>query len=203
MRMRHEYTFMAKLAEQAHRYEDMVEWMDELVLSSSAHELTPEERNLFAAAYKHLIGPLRHALLTIEHKDPVHVALVNEYKVQSRVGTLSSLQQNSEPIRFTSDTVRFDPRVESLLLEDEGGLPPVLGGVQGRFRERNCCRGRHARLQSCGENCACRSFADKSCKIGAGTKLLRFFSTRLSMILKRLVAWRERRWKMPLRSVMS
>ncbi|PSR93547.1 14-3-3-like protein GF14 lambda [Actinidia chinensis var. chinensis] len=42
MRMRYEYTFMAKLAEQAHRYEDMVEWMDEL--------------------------------------DPVHVALVNEYK---------------------------------------------------------------------------------------------------------------------------
>ncbi|GFZ00778.1 G-box regulating factor 6 [Actinidia rufa] len=84
MMMRYECMFMAKLAEQAHRYKDMAELMDELVLSSAAafNELTQEERNLLAAAYKHLIDPLRQALLTIEHKDPVHIVTINKYKTK-------------------------------------------------------------------------------------------------------------------------
>ncbi|PSS28670.1 14-3-3 protein [Actinidia chinensis var. chinensis] len=111
---RYEYLFLAKLSEQARRYEDMVEWMDELVIRYAANELTPEERNLLVTAHKHVIDPLRHALLTIEQKDDVHVVLVHDYKskVEFELSTacariLKLLDENLIPSASTSESRVF------------------------------------------------------------------------------------------------
>lgn len=81
--------FLAKLAEQAERYEEMVQFMQKLVLGSTpASELNVEERNLMSVAYKNVIGSLRAAwriVSSIEQKEESrkneeHVALVKEYR---------------------------------------------------------------------------------------------------------------------------
>ena len=46
---------MAKLAEQAERYEEMVEYMKK-VATNAASDLSLEERNLLSVAYKNVVG---------------------------------------------------------------------------------------------------------------------------------------------------
>ncbi|XP_050371422.1 14-3-3-like protein GF14 kappa [Argentina anserina] len=87
---REQYVYMAKLAEQAERYEEMVSFMEKLVVASTAAgtELTVEERNLLSVAYKNVIGSLRAAwriVSSIEQKEESrrnedHVALVKQYR---------------------------------------------------------------------------------------------------------------------------
>ncbi|KAL9245563.1 hypothetical protein vseg_019199 [Gypsophila vaccaria] len=87
---REQYVYMAKLAEQAERYEEMAKFMDKLVVSTTGHggELTVEERNLLSVAYKNVIGSLRAAwriVSSIEQKEEgrkndEHVALVRDYR---------------------------------------------------------------------------------------------------------------------------
>lgn len=93
---REQYLYMAKLAEQAERYEEMVQFMDKLVVSAAGSELTVEERNLLSVAYKNVIGSLRAAwriVSSIEQKEEGrknddHVALVKDYR--SKVETKMS-----------------------------------------------------------------------------------------------------------------
>lgn len=54
---REENVYMAKLAEQSERYEDMVEFMKNVVKANES--LTVEERNLLSVAYKNIIGSRR------------------------------------------------------------------------------------------------------------------------------------------------
>jgi 14-3-3 protein epsilon len=56
--------FMARVAEQAERYEDMVEFLRE-VTQAKGGSLSVEERNLLSVAFKNLIGQHRTALRTI------------------------------------------------------------------------------------------------------------------------------------------
>ena len=63
--MGEEQVFMAKLAEQAERYDEMVKYMKELVESSSSSTLGLEERNLLSVAYKNLVGARRASLRVI------------------------------------------------------------------------------------------------------------------------------------------
>lgn len=86
---REQYVYLAKLAEQAERYEEMVEFMQKLVVGSTpAAELTVEERNLLSVACKNVIGSLRAAwriVSSIEQKEEgrkneEHVSLVKEYR---------------------------------------------------------------------------------------------------------------------------
>ena len=51
---REQYVYLAKLAEQSERYEEMGSFMEQLVVSGGAApgELTVEERNLFSVAYR-------------------------------------------------------------------------------------------------------------------------------------------------------
>jgi len=68
---REQCLYLAKLAEQAERYEEMVNFMDTLVVRCGG-ELTLEERNLLSVAYKNLIGSLRAAwriVSSIEQKE--------------------------------------------------------------------------------------------------------------------------------------
>ncbi|CAD6260640.1 unnamed protein product [Miscanthus lutarioriparius] len=54
---REENVYMAKLAEQAERYEEMVEFMEKVAKTVDSEELTVEERNLLSVAYKNVIEP--------------------------------------------------------------------------------------------------------------------------------------------------
>lgn len=120
---REQYVYLAKLAEQAERYEEMVQFMDKLVLGSTpAAELTVEERNLLSVAYKNVIGSLRAAwriVSSIEQKEESrkneeHVSLVKDYrgKVENELsqvcaGILKLLESNLVPSASSSESKVF------------------------------------------------------------------------------------------------
>jgi len=67
---REDNVYRAKLAEQAERYEEMVEFMKKV--AGPGVELTVEERNLLSVAYKNVIGAQRSAwriISSIEQKE--------------------------------------------------------------------------------------------------------------------------------------
>ncbi|GFQ06920.1 14-3-3-like protein 16r [Phtheirospermum japonicum] len=69
---REENVYMAKLAEQAERYEEMVEFMEKVVGAVDGDELSVEERNLLSVAYKNVIGARRASwriISSIEQKE--------------------------------------------------------------------------------------------------------------------------------------
>jgi len=85
---REENVYMAKLAEQAERYDEMVEAMKRV--ASMDVELTVEERNLLSVAYKNVIGARRASwriITSIEQKEENkgnenHVARIKEYRAK-------------------------------------------------------------------------------------------------------------------------
>ena len=56
--------FLARVAEQAERFEDMVEYLSQ-VLDAKGADVTPDERNLLSVAFKNLISSKRAACRTI------------------------------------------------------------------------------------------------------------------------------------------
>merc|ERR1719263_2684465 len=58
-----ENIFMAKLAEQGERYEEMVEYMKKVVNANP--EIDLEQRNLLSVAYKNVVGARRASLRVI------------------------------------------------------------------------------------------------------------------------------------------
>jgi len=78
--------YLAKLAEQAERYEEMVENMKSV--ASEDQELSVEERNLLSVAYKNVIGARRASwriVTSIEQKEEskgnsTQVTLIKEYR---------------------------------------------------------------------------------------------------------------------------
>ncbi|OAQ98517.1 hypothetical protein LLEC1_02685 [Akanthomyces lecanii] len=78
--------YLAKLAEQAERYEEMVENMK--IVASEDRDLTVEERNLLSVAYKNVIGARRASwriVTSIEQKEESkgnssQVTLIKEYR---------------------------------------------------------------------------------------------------------------------------
>ncbi|CAI9767031.1 unnamed protein product [Fraxinus pennsylvanica] len=119
---REQYLYMAKLAEQGERYEEMVQFMNKLVVTSAGAELTVEERNLLSVAYKNVIGSLRAAwriVSSIEqkeesHKNDDHVPLVKDYrsKVESELsdscaGILKNLNDFLIPSASSSESKVF------------------------------------------------------------------------------------------------
>jgi len=85
---REDLVYMAKLAEQAERYDEMVESMK--TVASMDVELTVEERNLLSVAYKNVIGARRASwriISSIEQKEEnkgneAHVARIREYRTK-------------------------------------------------------------------------------------------------------------------------
>jgi len=83
---REENVYMAKLAEQAERYDEMVEAMKRVAKQDV--ELTVEERNLLSVAYKNVIGARRASwriISSIEQKEEnkgneSHVKRIKEYR---------------------------------------------------------------------------------------------------------------------------
>ncbi|KAJ9670162.1 hypothetical protein PVL29_026607 [Vitis rotundifolia] len=93
---REENVYMAKLAEQAERYEEMVQFMEKV--TAEAEELTVEERNLLSVAYKNVIGARRASwriISSIEQKEESrgnedHVATIRGYrsKIESELSSI-------------------------------------------------------------------------------------------------------------------
>jgi len=85
---REENVYMAKLAEQAERYDEMVDAMKKV--ASLDVELTVEERNLLSVAYKNVIGARRASwriVSSIEQKEEnkgneLHVTKIKEYRTK-------------------------------------------------------------------------------------------------------------------------
>merc|ERR1719408_972771 len=89
--------YMAKLAEQAERYEEMVEYM-KAVASTTTDDLSLEERNLLSVAYKNVVGARRASLRIIgsikakeaEKGDTAKESAVGSYqaKVEQELNTI-------------------------------------------------------------------------------------------------------------------
>merc|ERR1719454_1500551 len=84
------HVYMAKLAEQAERYKEMVEYMKQVAITKggSGEDLSLEERNLLSVAYKNVVGARRASLriiLSLEQKekskgDNEHAIIILSYK---------------------------------------------------------------------------------------------------------------------------
>ena len=59
-----EHIFMARVAEQAERFDDMVDYLRQ-VIGSKGDDFTTEERNLLSVGFKNQIGSKRTAIRTI------------------------------------------------------------------------------------------------------------------------------------------
>ncbi|KAK3830936.1 MAG: 14-3-3 protein [Linnemannia elongata] len=85
---REDHVYLAKLAEQAERYEEMVKNMKDV--ASVGKELSVEERNLLSVAYKNVIGARRASwriVSSIEQKEEskgseAHVAMIKTYRTK-------------------------------------------------------------------------------------------------------------------------
>jgi len=96
---REENVYMAKLAEQAERYDEMVEAMKQVAKMDV--ELTVEERNLLSVAYKNTIGARRASwriISSIEQKEEnkgneQHVSRIRDYrnKVEAELPTSATM----------------------------------------------------------------------------------------------------------------
>jgi 14-3-3 protein epsilon len=119
---REEAVYKAKLAEQAERYEDMVEAMEKVSKMSEAEELSVEERNLLSVAYKNVVGARRAAwriISSIEQKEESkgnadRVALIKDYrsKIETELskiceGILSLLDAHLIPSASTPESKVF------------------------------------------------------------------------------------------------
>jgi len=90
MESREENVYMAKLAEQAERYDEMVESMGKVAKTVDIGELTVEERNLLSVAYKNVIGARRASwriVSSIEQKEESkgneeHVVAIRDYRAK-------------------------------------------------------------------------------------------------------------------------
>ncbi|KAL2312189.1 DNA damage checkpoint protein rad25 [Schizosaccharomyces pombe] len=112
--------YLAKLAEQAERYEEMVENMKKVACSND--KLSVEERNLLSVAYKNIIGARRASwriISSIEQKEESRgntrqAALIKEYrkKIEDELSdichdVLSVLEKHLIPAATTGESKVF------------------------------------------------------------------------------------------------
>ena len=60
-----EKIFLARVAEQAEKFDDMVEFLNGAIEAKSGEDFTIDERNLLSVGFKNLIGSNRGAIRTI------------------------------------------------------------------------------------------------------------------------------------------
>ncbi|KAL5563444.1 hypothetical protein UlMin_033191 [Ulmus minor] len=103
---REENVYMAKLAEQAERYEEMVEFMEKVAKTVDVEELTVEERNLLSVAYKNQKEENRG------NED--HVSIIKEYrgKIEAELskicdGILNLLESHLIPSASSAESKVF------------------------------------------------------------------------------------------------
>jgi 14-3-3 protein epsilon len=89
-----ELIFLARVAEQAERFEDMVDFLEK-VLKEKGGSVSSDERNLLSVAFKNLISSKRAACRTI-----------------------TAIEQNPKYAKFSDDLARYKLDIESKLTAD-------------------------------------------------------------------------------------
>ena len=89
-----EYIFLARVAEQAERFEDMVDQLEH-VLAEKGADVTSDERNLLSVAFKNLISSKRAACRTI-----------------------AAIEQNPKYTKFADALLKYKTGIETKLQED-------------------------------------------------------------------------------------
>ena len=86
--------FLARVAEQAERFEDMVSFLQEVLVEKGA-DVTSDERNLLSVAFKNLISSKRAACRTI-----------------------AAIEQNPKYSKFSDSLAEYKKEIESKLSAD-------------------------------------------------------------------------------------
>ena len=86
-----ETVFMARVADQAERYEDMVDFLEKIVREKT-EDLSVEERNLLSVGFKNLIGGGRSAFRTV-----------------------AAIEQNSKYAQYSEDCAQYKKKIEAEL----------------------------------------------------------------------------------------
>ena len=89
-----EKIFLARVAEQAERYEDMVDFLEE-VLKAKGGSVNADERNLLSVAFKNLISSKRQACRTI-----------------------TAIEQNPKYAKFLDALLAYKRQIEQKLADD-------------------------------------------------------------------------------------
>jgi 14-3-3 protein epsilon len=89
-----EHIFLARVAEQAERFEDMVDFLKP-VLDQKGGDITSDERNLLSVAFKNLISSKRTAWRTI-----------------------SAIEQNPKYQKFGDSLAAYKKQIENALYKD-------------------------------------------------------------------------------------
>ena len=102
-----ENIFLARVAEQAERFEDMVDFLA-LVLDAKGPEVTSDERNLISVAFKNLISSKRAACRTI-------AAIEQNPKYSKYAGALTTYKTQIEN-KLTADCQRVIDMINAKVL---------------------------------------------------------------------------------------
>ncbi|KAJ3826755.1 14-3-3 protein [Lentinula raphanica] len=100
---REDSVYLAKLAEQAERYEEMVENMKRV--ASTDEELTVEERNLLSVAYKNVIGARRASWRIVSSIEQKEESKGNEAQICKDI--LNILSKHSIPSAASGESKVF------------------------------------------------------------------------------------------------
>ena len=106
-----EKIFLARVAEQAERFEDMVDFLEE-VLVVKGSSVNPDERNLLSVAFKNLISSKRAACRTI-----------------------SAIEQNPKYSKFNGALLAYKSRIEDQLMCD---CQKVIDMIKARVLNTEC-----------------------------------------------------------------
>ena len=106
-----EKIFLARVAEQAERFEDMVDFLEE-VLQVKGGSVNPDERNLLSVAFKNLISSKRAACRTI-----------------------SAIEQNPKYSKFNTALLSYKGQIEEQLMND---CQKVIDMINSRVLNTDC-----------------------------------------------------------------
>ena len=106
-----EKIFLARVAEQAERFEDMVDYLEE-VLTAKGGEVNADERNLLSVAFKNLISSKRAACRTI-----------------------SAIEQNPKYSKFNGALMEYKGRIEDQLRQD---CQKIIDMIKSRVLSGTC-----------------------------------------------------------------
>ena len=115
--------FMARVADQAERYTDVLKWMNEIIAENP--ELNADERNILSVAYKTLTGARRSALRTIN-------AFLDDDSVKGTDAKVTRLTQLKEKLIKELD----DYCQELIKITDEKLLPAAKDPTTKVFYEK-------------------------------------------------------------------
>jgi len=106
-----ENIFLARVAEQAERFEDMVDFLS-LVLDVKGAEVTSDERNLLSVAFKNLISSKRAACRTI-----------------------AAIEQNPKYSKYQDALANYKSQIENKLTSD---CQRIIDMINTKVISKNC-----------------------------------------------------------------